>query len=414
MESPTNSVDFSQKLSELGQLSEALASASHHEFRQVFVAGVCKLLDVPVCILWEKLPGESKFKIVATHGNVDEEYQKLELDTAYPSIKRSLSKGAKIWYLPDVSQSVSRLVHIDHIKARKWISILSAVVNPSGETIGSINIFTTETRHFQAWEITLFNILADRLTAFLEKDMSLVLDRMLHELKSPIVGIRGHASFIQRRFNEVRSSPQLLDNKFEDILTECDILMYQIRQIEYLLGKNYTEKINREKVVVIRDIIIKTIYQFKFYIQEEYGFSFDQIHFDPNDSERITVLTDKPKLNQVVYNLLANAFKYAENDSSNFKLFIEVNEDNTNFIIKFKDWGIGIKEDDRDRVFEEGFRSSEAIAKTSGSGLGLNIARTIMRQLGGDLKLANNTKPTEFHLILPKYFQEHNNDTIYR
>ena len=71
--------------------------------------------------------------------------------------------------------------------------------------------------------------------------------------------------------------------------------------------------------------------------------------------------------------------------------------------MKFKDWGIGIKQAYVEKIFEDGFRTPEAIEKdVSGSGLGLTISRLIMQHLGGDLILANNFKPTEFHLLLPK------------
>ena len=138
----------------------------------------------------------------------------------------------------------------------------------------------------------------------------------------------------------------------------------------------------------------------------EYGFSARGIKYKPSDSSKIITYTDKVMLNQVVYNLLMNAIKYAEKDSSQFKVLLEIDENEQkvggNFIIKFKDWGIGIKEEQRDKIFQEGFRALEAIKKVEGSGLGLNISKSIMQKLGGDLKLINLYKPTEFHLLLPK------------
>ncbi|MEH2112735.1 sensor histidine kinase [Nostoc sp.] len=126
----------------------------------------------------------------------------------------------------------------------------------------------------------------------------------------------------------------------------------------------------------------------------------------------MAILTDKVMLNQVIYNLLINAIKYAEKDPGQFKILLEASEYKENLMIKFKDWGIGVVEEDVNKIFEEGFRSLDAIKKVGGSGLGLSISIAIIQQLGGSLKLVNNSKPTEFHLILPKTFKESPNDSF--
>lgn len=104
----------------------------------------------------------------------------------------------------------------------------------------------------------------------------------------------------------------------------------------------------------------------------------------------------------MVYNLLVNSIKYAEKDPKKFRIRLEATEEKTTFTIKFKDWGIGIKEEDKEKIFREGFRSREAIAKEAGLGLGLAISKEIMKRLGGDLILHRLSKPTEFYVILPK------------
>ena len=251
-------------------------------------------------------------------------------------------------------------------------------------------------------DITILRSFIDYAVRALERKKSGLIDKITHELKSPIVGIKANASFLQTRFSDVRIAPQLITIKIEDIITDCELLTYQIRQFDYFSGRRNTNQIKQEKTIVFRDIIIKTIHQLKFHLQHEYGFSINNIVYHKNDIKRIVIFTDKTKLNQVVYNLFMNAFKYAEKDSTLFKIVLEIEEDNKFFTIKFKDWGIGIREEDENKIFEEGFRSPEVIATVGGSGLGLTISKTIMKQLGGDLKLVNNYKPTEFDVILPK------------
>ena len=140
----------------------------------------------------------------------------------------------------------------------------------------------------------------------------------------------------------------------------------------------------------------------------EKGFDISKIFYRPEYIHKIPrLLVDRARLNQVVFNVLMNAIKYAEDDPNRFAIRIEVDENRNFYIIKFKDWGIGVKKGLEDKIFEAGFRAPEAIDKyVTGSGLGLKISRDIMRGLGGDLKLTSSYKPTEFGMMLPKTLRE--------
>ena len=239
----------------------------------------------------------------------------------------------------------------------------------------------------------------------LERRKSSLIERIMHELRSPIVGIRSHSSFLQRRFNEI--SQDIIDRKFEDIQTDCDVLLYQVGQLEYSLSGRSPRRARIEKTSILRDVIIKTIYQLRPIINER-KFDISRIEYNSSGGRgKITVLTDKAKLNQVFYNLLMNAIKYSESNAEEFQIQIDIEENRETIITKFRDWGIGIEREYVTDVFKEGFRTPEAIRKNvSGSGLGLTISKAIMEQLGGDLRLVHSAKPTEFHIIIPKKIKE--------
>lgn len=244
----------------------------------------------------------------------------------------------------------------------------------------------------------------------LEGKKSDMIERITHEFRSPIVGIRSHASFMQRRFHELPND--LIKKKFNDILTDCEIILYQVGKLDYLFGETKQQKVKIEKTLIIRDIIIKTINQLRPQVIE-HGFSIFNIDY-PDNCNRISVFTDKAKINQVVYNLLINSIKYAKKDPKQFKIKLEIEDKPNQLRIKFQDWGIGIKSENQDKIFEEGFRSPEVLEiDVVGSGMGLTIARTIMRKFGGELKLINYYKPTEFEMTLPKKTKkELDNDLI--
>ena len=95
---------------------------------------------------------------------------------------------------------------------------------------------------------------------------------------------------------------------------------------------------------------------------------------------------------EIVANLLENAFRYSPPKSS---IGIEVAEEG----ICIWDEGIPINEEEREKIFEKGFRGASG-SKMSGSGIGLALARDLALQLGGDLKLFVN--PKKFKNSLPE------------
>ena len=92
---------------------------------------------------------------------------------------------------------------------------------------------------------------------------------------------------------------------------------------------------------------------------------------------------DPEKINLVVENLVTNAFKYT---TSGGKIEIKVFKKGNYLIFEVKDNGVGIPEEQHDRVFEKFFRSDNAAKyQTEGTGLGLYIAKNIVEHLGGSV-----------------------------
>jgi two-component system sensor histidine kinase VicK len=126
-----------------------------------------------------------------------------------------------------------------------------------------------------------------------------------------------------------------------------------------------------------------------------------KVSVHPGPLQRVKVAVDKRRISQVVFNLFVNAIKYAKSPDT-FEIVISGEERPDAYVIKFQDRGIGIPDNLRDRIFEEGVRAPFLEGKIAGSGLGLTIARQIMREHGGDLVLKPQNSPTEFQMIIPK------------
>jgi signal transduction histidine kinase len=101
--------------------------------------------------------------------------------------------------------------------------------------------------------------------------------------------------------------------------------------------------------------------------------------------EEVWIEPDRNRVAQLVTNLISNAHKYS-NENSTIRLNVAVEDQNLSVVIE--DEGIGISEDDQKQLFTAFFRAENRVTrKAGGTGLGLVIARSIAELLGGDLWL---------------------------
>jgi signal transduction histidine kinase len=99
-------------------------------------------------------------------------------------------------------------------------------------------------------------------------------------------------------------------------------------------------------------------------------------------------------------NLLDNAIKYTPSGGT---VSVSVSENDERYVvITVKDTGIGISPDDLPRIFDRFYRCDQSRSQ-SGIGLGLSLARAIVRAHGGDITVASIlNQGSTFTVTLPK------------
>ena len=112
------------------------------------------------------------------------------------------------------------------------------------------------------------------------------------------------------------------------------------------------------------------------------------------------MLGDRDKIASALQNLVGNAIKYTPDEG---RIDVQVVVDGSWIAIDVADDGIGIAEEEHDRVFERFYRSAdERLVGIEGSGLGLGLARQIARLHGGDITIESSVgSGSTFTLRMP-------------
>ncbi len=214
---------------------------------------------------------------------------------------------------------------------------------------------------------------ADRLKTVFLANMS-------HEIRTPLNGILGFADLLGRdkiphdRYKKyieiIMNSGQQLLKIIDDIL---DISLIESNQLKiHKVAFSLNEKMDEI---------------FEFYNTSKKSIGKENLIFTckkhlPDGKDNI--VTDPFRLQQIINNLLKNAFKFTFNGKIEFGYVVEEKE----LIFYVTDSGIGIDANKRDIIFDR-FRQGDESLKRSygGTGLGLSISKGIAEQLGGKIWL---------------------------
>jgi signal transduction histidine kinase len=249
-------------------------------------------------------------------------------------------------------------------------------------------------------DVQILETFVNKATEALEKRKKNSLEVIAHELRNPILEIRNHSDRLLRKWKNGLRDDQI-DAKLKDIKTDAEILFYQVRQLEVAMGTNTYPGLKIEEVFISNEII-KVFTQLNLEMRGK-GFSTSGVEYQFDDQTRkISIFTDRARLNQVIYNLLINSIKYAEEDVDKFKIRIKIDNSKSDELrVRFQDYGIGIREEEKDEIFKPRFRGSETKNKAQGAGIGLSVCKDLITKLGGDIILFSLKQPTEFQLTIP-------------
>jgi signal transduction histidine kinase len=197
-----------------------------------------------------------------------------------------------------------------------------------------------------------------------------------HELKTPLTTLRMYAELL--REDRVRE-PEKRQHYLDVMVTECSRLT---RLVNNMLDFGRLEQQRRTYAVEPLELTawLPAFLEAQRLRLEEAGLQL-ATHLP---TELLTVRTDRDALEQAVLNLLDNALKYAADGKQIEIALTATTGGGAQFDVN--DRGPGVPEALREKIFEKFYRLDQSLtARVPGSGLGLSIARRLLRDLGGDL-----------------------------
>ena len=226
----------------------------------------------------------------------------------------------------------------------------------------------------------------------LSKMKSDFISTVSHEFKSPLTSIRQMSEML---FNDRIKTKSRKKEYYAVMLEQSERLSHLIDNILDFSKIEEGKKAFRFEKTNLTELIDRVKSVFEKSVANE-GFSV----FSSVPETLPEPVIDKEAIQQVLYNLLDNAYKYSGN-SKNIEIMAESTADSVK--ISVKDFGIGIQREDQHKIFDRFFRGgSELTRSVKGSGIGLTIVKKIIEAHHGTISLESTPgKGSTFHVTLP-------------
>ena len=213
-----------------------------------------------------------------------------------------------------------------------------------------------------------------------------------HELKTPLALISMFSETLE--MGKIKSEEKKQEY-YSIIHSETNRLSKMVSSVlnfsKMEAGKRKFKFEEHDLNVIIQQIIDTYDYHFK-----SKGFS---CIYEKDDLP--TILCDNEAISETIINLIDNAIKYSKHEK---RITIRTRLEKNSIICEIEDYGIGISQDDQNKVFDNFFRAATGnIHDTKGTGLGLSIVKSIMDAHHGEISLSSKIdRGTIFKLSFPQ------------
>ncbi len=311
--------------------------------------------------------------IIAVDNDGIVQYYNAPAAKLYPILGSAEADTAEL--LSDITKTVQEGTTItiqDQIYTPKENALLY-----NGESLGKLYVLVDDTEHYRYMEeLEKQKEIADNAS----EAKSRFLANMSHEIRTPINAVLGFDEMILRETKEktirayaadIMSAGRTLLSLINDIL---DLSKVEAGKMEIIPAQYELSSLINDLNNMIKDRADKK------------GL---KLIVDVNAHIPHLLIGDEIRIRQCVMNLLTNAVKYTEKGSVAMRVdFSEVKDDEIFLIFSVEDTGIGMKQEDMEKLFSPYKRIEEKRNRqVEGTGLGMGITRGLLELMGSSLKV---------------------------
>ena len=222
------------------------------------------------------------------------------------------------------------------------------------------------------------------------KDYEDFISTISHELRTPLTSIRGFSQTMLTSWDKIDDNSK---KKFLNIIVDQSNRL--INLVENMLS--VTKLQNTKDNLIFKEFVVKPVIEtITAIVKNQYKDKIFKIH---QDNQVTPVLADKDKFQQIMTNLIENAAKYGDENST---IKIEIRDKNDQVSIKVINRGPEIPKDCYEKIFNKFSRIDNPLTrKVQGSGLGLYITKNLTEKMGGTISVKSENNITTFELCLP-------------
>lgn len=213
-----------------------------------------------------------------------------------------------------------------------------------------------------------------------EKMKANLLRAISHDLRTPLTGMIGTSSTLIE--NKKYLSEEEKDNLIKHIYEDSNWLLHMVENLLSVTRINEKNATVNKILEPVEEVVSEAVMRFK----KRYPKASIIVKVP---DEFLMVPMDATLIEQVILNLCENALKYSK---STKPIELIVTKENNEVLFNVKDYGIGIKEDKLDTIFDGySLNQNSSSDSSKGMGIGLSICKTIINAHGGHIYAKNHT-----------------------
>lgn len=203
-----------------------------------------------------------------------------------------------------------------------------------------------------------------------------------HELRTPLTTVKSYAETLLDIMSDEELDKDMLSSFLETINSETDRMTRLVKDLLLLSRLDYGVVDMYRDYFSVSELIEDTVRRLRRYADEKN----QKLIYDPTNALP-SYFGNSDRIEQVLTNIITNAIKYTPDGGS---VFISTVYINNSIVIKVKDTGIGIPEENLKHIFERFYRVDKARSRQmGGTGLGLAIAKEIVESHGGSITISS-------------------------